>query len=272
MTNSSSGSDAFISGYLGGGRLPVSSPGRIGTTRHSLLAAVLCASVLLSGATLNAQEEGSCSPALYFLSRGDYGRALDSARTEDDGTPAARLNVQGVAEMMNGRAGEAAAKLRASLAADPSYTPARFNLGVALLRQGLFQEAAAELERVYASGGNLAGNAAYHRGLTADGSGDLPGAVEWFEKAIAADSSLSDAHLQLGYIYEKTGQLQLAGRSYRRYLEHHPESPAGLLRFGIAAQRAGHIETARRYLRLVTDVAPHSPEAVEARKFLVIWD
>lgn len=254
---------------------PSPAPGSLAAHRSLkdlVVIAAICACGLLSAPVSRAQDEGSCSPALYFLSRGDYGRALQSASSRDDGTPAARLNIQGVAEMMNGRPQEAVVKLRSALAEDASYLPARLNLGVGLLRLGQFREASAELERVYAAGGNLAGNAAYHRALAADASGEPAEAIEWFEKALAADSGLSEAHLQLGYVHEKRGQLQLAGRSYRRYLEHHPESPAGLLRFGVAAQRSGHLETARRYLRLVIDIAPDSAEAVEARKFLVIWD
>lgn len=221
------------------------------------------------GPPASAQE--ACSPALYFLSRGDFDRARSHAG-RDDGSPAARLNIRGVAEMMSGRQKEATATLRSALLATPDYLPARLNLGIALFHQGLHAEAAAELERVYQIDSPLRASAAYHRGLAAMHEANLEAATLWFERAIASDAGIADAYLQLGQVQEQMGALQLAGRSYRRYLEHHPESPTGLLRFGVAAQRAGHIETARRYLRLVIDVAPGSAEAVEARKFIVMWD
>lgn len=216
-----------------------------------------------------AQE--SCSPALYFLSRGDYNRAQVAAG-RDDGTPAARLNIRGVAEMMEGRQREATATLRSALTADPDYLPARLNLGIALYHQRRDEEAAIELERVYAAESPLRASAAYHRGLVTVRASEPATALVWFDRSIESDPGLADAYLQTGHVHEELGDFQLAGRAYRRYLEHHPESPTGLLRFGIAAQRAGHIETARRYLRLVLDVAPASIEAVEARKFIVMWD
>lgn len=174
--------------------------------------------------------------------------------------------------MMSGRQREATATLRAALVAAPDYLPARLNLGIALYHQGLLAEAAVELERVIQIDSPLRASAAYHRGLTATHEADLGAATVWFHRAITSDPGIADAYLQLGQVQEQMGELQLAGRSYRRYLEHHPESPTGLLRFGIAALRSGHIETARRYLRLVIDVAPDSAEAIEARKFIVMWD
>ncbi len=236
--------------------------------KTSFLPVLILASVL-TAPTAIAQE--FCSPALYYLSRGDYARAQNESR-RDEGTPASRMNIQGVAEMMSGRQREAIVTLRAALKSDPGYLPARLNLGIALYQQELHAEAAAELERVFQNESALKGNAAYHRGLVAIESDDPRAALIWLQRAIEFDPGLADAHLQIGQVHEHLGELQLAGRSYRSYLAHHPESPAGLLRFGIAAQRAGHIETARRYLRLVLDVAPDSAEAVEARKFFVIWD
>ena len=56
------------------------------------------------------------------------------------------------------------------------------------------------------------------------------------------------------------------------YLKAHPDSMIATLRFGIAAQAAGRLEVARTYLQRVIDKAPDSPEAVEARKYLVMWE
>ena len=45
-----------------------------------------------------------------------------------------------------------------------------------------------------------------------------------------------------------------------------------MLRFGISAHRAGRYDVARQYLHRVIDTAPQSAEAVEARKYLVMWE
>ena len=71
---------------------------------------------------------------------------------------------------------------------------------------------------------------------------------------------------------ERRGDLQGAGRAYLAYLEAHPDSAAALLRFGLAAQKAGRIAVAKSYLQKVIAVASDSAEAIEARKFLVMWE
>lgn len=71
---------------------------------------------------------------------------------------------------------------------------------------------------------------------------------------------------------ENRGELQGAGRAYLAYLERHPQSVVALLRFGLAAQKSGQIETAKTYLGRVIAAAPRSLEAAEARKYLVMWE
>ena len=71
---------------------------------------------------------------------------------------------------------------------------------------------------------------------------------------------------------ERRGELQGAGRAYFDYLKKHPDSIVAKLRFGISAHAAGRTDVAKSYLRQVVDAAPQSPEAAEARKFLVMWE
>jgi TolA-binding protein len=75
-----------------------------------------------------------------------------------------------------------------------------------------------------------------------------------------------------GLLREKRGDLEGAVRSYLAYLKIYPQSAAAMLRVGVVAQRAGRIDVAVAYLRKVVDQSPNSPEGVEARKFLVMWE
>ena len=97
-------------------------------------------------------------------------------------------------------------------------------------------------------------------------------AQKWLGRALELDPRLDAALLYSGVLHERRGDLQAAGRAYTGYLKRNPDSTVALLRFGISAHRAGYVDTARTYLRRVIDRAPDSPEALEARKFLVMWE
>ena len=86
------------------------------------------------------------------------------------------------------------------------------------------------------------------------------------------DPSLDEALLFSALLHERRGDVEIAGKSYRTFLDRHPESIVAMLRFAITAQRAGHPDTAVAYLKKVIDAAPRSNEAEEARKFLVMWE
>ena len=50
------------------------------------------------------------------------------------------------------------------------------------------------------------------------------------------------------------------------------EEAVALLRFGLAAQKSGRTDVARTYLERAIAASPQSAEAIEARKFLVMWE
>ncbi|HEX8253246.1 MAG TPA: hypothetical protein VF846_08880, partial [Thermoanaerobaculia bacterium] len=56
------------------------------------------------------------------------------------------------------------------------------------------------------------------------------------------------------------------------YLAAHPQSVTAMLRFGMSAHKAGRADVAKSYLQKVIAAAPASPEGLEARKFLVMWE
>jgi Flp pilus assembly protein TadD len=177
-----------------------------------------------------------------------------------------------VASLAAGNAAAAVNALREAVRLQPSLIPARFNLGVALLVSGDLAGARIEFNAAMAAEPELRAQCLYHLGLVDERAGNPAAAAQWFEKAVAADPSMSDAILHLGVAREQLGDLQGAGRAYKQYLQFNPQSTVALLRFGVSAQRSGRIETARRYLEHVIQLVPQSVEAAEARKFLVMWD
>ena len=160
-----------------------------------------------------------------------------------------------------------------ALAAQPALSEARLNRGLALLQLGRFAEASAELQRVFADEKSpVRADAAYHQAIALDRLGRSAEAETWLDRALALDGRLDAALLYAGMLRERRGDLQGAGRAYLTYLEGHPNSVVALLRFGVSAQKNGNSDTAKSYLRRVIELDPASPEAVAARKYLVLWE
>lgn len=175
--------------------------------------------------------------------------------------------------MLAGDAKSAVTSFEKALALQPSLAEARFNRGVALLKLEQYAKASADFEAIFADERSpLRASAAYHHGLALDRLGRSEDAEKWLDRATVLDSSLDAALLYIGAIRERRGDLQSAGRAYLDYLKKHPDDPTAMLRFGISAQRAGRPDTAKKYLERVVAVAPASAQALEARKFLVMWE
>lgn len=175
--------------------------------------------------------------------------------------------------MMAGDLTKALASFNEALKLDATLEQARLNRGVALLRAGQTAKAIADLEPLANDEHSLVrADAAYHLAIALDRLGRPADAETWLDRAIKLDNGLDAALLYAGMLRERRGDLQGAGRAYLDYLKAHPDSTVALLRFGISAQKAGRFDTAKSYLQRVIALAPQSSEAVEARKFLVMWE
>jgi tetratricopeptide (TPR) repeat protein len=188
-------------------------------------------------------------------------------------SPAETENLRGLATMMAGDARKAVASFDLALDLDPKLAEARLNRGIAWLKLGQAGRASNEFESIYADEATpLRAAAAYHDALALDSLGRASDAEAWARRALALDPRHDSAAFLLGILLERRGDLQAAGRQYKTFLERNPKSPVALLRFGVCAQRAGFADVARKTLQRVVDLAPDSPEAAEARKFLVMWE
>ena len=215
-----------------------------------------------------------CDRIIWEITHGQYGRALtqlEGAPT-NGGTEASRANLRGLTRMLAGDTKRSLSDFDTALELDPSMTEARFNRAVAMLRLGDYGRASKEFEGIYAGTSPLRARAAYHDALALDAMRKPAEAEAWVGRALEADPQLDDALFYSGVLYERRGDLQAAGRAYKTYLDRHPDSVGAMLRFGVCAQRAGSIETAKAYLDRVVKASPDSPEAAEARKFLVMWE
>lgn len=183
-------------------------------------------------------------------------------------------NLRGAALLLAGDVEGAIRSFTAALVQDSSAVEPRFNRAIAWLRLGNTAEASADLESLWGRelAEGLRASIAYHRALAADRAGNLAEALQWIDRAIQLDPHSGDALLYAGLILEKQRRFQDAGQRYRAFLDRNPDSVIGMLRFGVAAHRAGHRDLSRKYLWEVVKRAPDSREATEARKFLVMWE
>lgn len=175
--------------------------------------------------------------------------------------------------MLRGDAKGAIVSFDKALQMDPNLIEARFNRAIAFLKLRENLKASAELEAIATnSETHLQAVAAYHNALAYDRLGKAVDAEFWLQRALVADRSLDAARLYLGVLRERRGDVEGAARNYLDYLKTNPDSTAAMLRLGVSAHRAGRTDVARTYLQKVVDKAPQSAEAIEARKFLVMWD
>lgn len=212
---------------------------------------------------------------MQAILHGQYSRAL----TQLEGAPtpsrseAERVNLRGLAVMLAGDAKKAIEDFNTALELQPTLSEAHLNRGIAFLRLGDYVHASRDFETIWSDPKSaLRARAAYHDALALDALGRKADAETWVSRAIETDPSLDDALLFAGVLRERRGDVQAAGKAYKAYLDRHPDSIVAMLRFSITAQRAGFTDTARSYLKKVVEAAPSSPEAEEARKFLVMWE
>lgn len=230
---------------------------------------------MLFAAPLLAQTASVCDRSVEYILRGQYDaalRQLEGAKSTG-ASPAGVENLRGLALMLSGDTAKALASFDRALVLDPSLQEARFNRALTLLRRNEPAKASPELEKIWADAtSTLRAEAAYHNGIALDRLGRFADAEAWLARALKANPKLDAALLYTGFLRERRGDAQGAGRAYYDYLQAHPTSTIAALRFGIVAQAAGRLDVARTYLQRVIASAPDSPEAVEARKFLVMWE
>jgi tetratricopeptide (TPR) repeat protein len=231
--------------------------------------------VLLASTPLLAQSAAVCERSVQYLLRGNYDaalRQLEGAKTSG-AAPADVENVRGLALLLKGDLKSAMASFDKALQFNANLSEARLNRAIARMRMNDAASASKDFEAVFNDENSpVRADAAYHNAIALDRLGRAADAETWLDRALTLDPSLDAALLYTGMLRERRGDLQAAGRAYLDYMKKHPDSPTALLRFALSAQKSGSIETAKKYLQRVLDVAPNSAEALEARKYLVMWE
>jgi tetratricopeptide (TPR) repeat protein len=102
----------------------------------------------------------------------------------------------------------------------------------------------------------------YDEGITSSMKGDIPRAVECFEKAIHLDFSYIAAIHQLGRCYLRMGQNHKAVELLTRAVAKRPEQVPARLDLGYAMLAVGRTQEARRCFEYIIELEPDNPRGM----------
>jgi len=188
----------------------------------------------------------------------------------------------GIAEAQSGDDAGATDNLRAALALNPDYAPARLRLGEVLFKDGTLAEARAQFESLLAQQPDSAW--AHHRlAQVLAALGDPEGAIGNDRRAVELYGDFGPAHYALALAYRDRGETGLAQTHMARYRQHPEQTPPhvdplmeAVDALDISAQaqvrRARQLESAGRMmeaLRSLEQAVAVEPQSVEAHSHLV---
>ena len=115
--------------------------------------------------------------------------------------------------------------------------------GTDLIRHDKFDEAITEFNKVIETNPKSA-PAYYNLGFAYDKKGDLAKAISYFSKAIEADPTLADAYYNRGFAYYKKGAFDNAITDYNKVIEISPASADAHYVLGLAYSQKGDLDKA----------------------------
>jgi protein O-GlcNAc transferase len=184
-------------------------------------------------------QSASIDAALEDLANGRPAAAvaaLKQALALDPRLAPAHQNL-GIALEELGRPDEAEAAYRDALRIDPAYVAALNNLGELLHRRGRLEEARQCFQATLSMGPN---RLVYTRlGAVLWKLGDSAGALDAFERAVAAGSISAEAYYNLGSAQLELGQFEAANRSAREALRLSPGLSEALMLCAAALAATG---------------------------------
>jgi tetratricopeptide (TPR) repeat protein len=206
--------------------------------------------------------------AHLYLDLGRAARAreeLDAALAQTPGNPEF-LALLGEAERQSKNPGRAVEVTRQALQADPTFAPARYYLGLALLDAGQRDDAIKELEQVVRAG--AVGDAYLALGSAYNDAGRSAEAIETLSQGLRVDPSKSELHIALARAYRAQGLLEKAdaqvtlGRPKRTALSDSSDYPYQqveldyYLERGLIKSRRGQWAAAAEAFKKVLEMEP----------------
>jgi tetratricopeptide (TPR) repeat protein len=174
-------------------------------------------------------------------------------------------NLMGAAELQRGNAAAALDLFNQALQLAPTYSDARNNRGAAYVQ--LNQFSMAETDFLTVLGDNLYENRSgvyFNLGSLYYGRGNLLAAEENLRKAAVAAGPI-DAYLLLATVQDQLGKREFAETTLRQGMARAPERADIVLALAQLLEKEGRSAESLELYRRILNLAPHSPEAEQAR-------
>ena len=141
--------------------------------------------------------------------------------------------------------------------------------GTDLIRHDKFDEAITEFNKVITA--NPKSTAAYYNlGFAYDKKGDLSNAISYFNKAIEIDATLADAYYNRGSAYYKKGNFDNAITDYNKVIEISPASADAHYGLGLAYSKKGDQDKAISEYTAAIKTRPDFTLAYDARAVVYV--
>jgi serine/threonine protein kinase/Flp pilus assembly protein TadD len=198
-----------------------------------------------------------------LYARRDYAGALrysSAAVSLRPDSPRAHVNV-GVALMKQGKLDEAAAWYKKAIDVDPDYAPAHYNLGTALADRGKLNEAIAEFRQAIVLEPKDALAHANLGRFLCDFTHNYNAAIAELRKAIALDPNIAEIHYNLGVALHAKGDLNGAVAAYRKAIELDATRATAHNNLACALSDMGYLDGAIQEYREAIRLEPGFPNA-----------
>jgi Tfp pilus assembly protein PilF/phage FluMu protein Com len=162
--------------------------------------------------------------------------------------------------LKSGEYKEAEAQFRTAVSLSPQFMAARNNLGVALYKQGRFDEALSEFNQVAASSGRHQAGGQLNVGAATAGKGNLDAAVDKAEATVKLRADYAEAYFNIGWIQDERGKLAEAETAYRNAMQHKPAYTKAELGLAIVLAKRQQFDEALEAITAVLRRDSLSPE------------
>ncbi len=175
----------------------------------------------------------------------------------------------GQVQFEQGKTLQAIESMRKALELNPDMAEARNYLGVIYLQQSDPKKAAEQFKEAVRIDPYFT-DAHNHLGVAYKALKDYDKALKEFQTALNDKNyrTPEKIYLNMGHLHLERGHYAEAIRSFQRALSANPNYLLGTLGLGMAYQRSGQSDLARKELQKVVALGPGSPEAAEAQKLL----
>lgn len=165
-----------------------------------------------------------------------------------------RLNSAGTTALDKGQTAQAVVLLNQAIAADPNDHVALNTLGIALAKQGKYDEALEHLQRAYTLKHDA--ETLLSTGMVYYLQHDYEAAIKTWNRALELDGKITPLYGNIGFAFLRSGDLQNAEDSFRKLIKLKPNSHLAYKGLALTKYLSGEISAAMKAAEQARTLAP----------------